>query len=167
MAASTLLTAEQYLATHYGEREPEFVHGEVIDRPMPTWLHGRLQHLLSVHLHGIGFCGTEVRMRLGSELFRIPDLVVFGGSPPRDEVPAAPPLVVVEITSPDDRHQDLLQKLEEYRAWGVRHVWVVEPELKAFYVYDAGGLARVSQFELAEFGFRVTAADLFAEANAG
>ena len=146
MATGALLTAEQYLATHFGEREPEFVHGELVHRKMPTWLHGRLQHLLSVRLHGVGFCGTEVRMRLSDDLFRIPDLAVFVGSQPENPVPSSPPLVVVEITSPDDRHQDLLQKLEEYRVWGVAQVWVVEPELRKLLVYHAGGLSQVSQF---------------------
>jgi Uma2 family endonuclease len=165
MAAGALLSAEQYLATHFGEREPEFVRGELVNRPMPTWLHGRIQHLLSVRLHGVGFCGTEVRMRLAADLFRIPDLAVFVGSPPAEQVPSSPPLVVVEITSPDDRHQELLEKLEEYRAWGVQHIWVVEPELKILHVYGPGGLVSVSEFELREFAFRVTAVELFAEAD--
>ena len=165
MAAGALLSAEQYLATYFGERAPEFVHGELIERPMPTWIHGRLQHLLSVRLHGAGFVGTEVRMRLAGDLFRIPDLAMFIGSPPAGQVPASPPFLVVEITSPDERHQNLLQKLEEYRAWGVQHIWVVEPELKGLYVYT-GGLNPVDRFELPELGFQVTAGELFAEANA-
>jgi Uma2 family endonuclease len=164
MATSALPTAAQYLATHYGDREPEFVHGTLVYRPMPTWLHGRLQHLLSVRLHSVGFCGTEVRMRLAGDLYRIPDLAIFK-APPEEQVPASPPLVVVEITSPDDRHQELLQKLEEYRAWGVEHVWVVQPELKKLHVYQAGGLEQVSQYQLPNFAFSVTAAELFAEAG--
>jgi Uma2 family endonuclease len=165
MATSALLTAEQYLAMHFGEREPEFVHGELRERPMPTWTHGRLQFLLCLRLNQIGFACVEVRMRLANDLIRIPDVAVFVGAPPAEEVPTSPPFVVVEVTSPDDRHQDLLEKLEEYRAWGVPHVWVVEPKLKKFYVYTSAGLAQLSQFELSEFGFRVTAAELFAEAG--
>jgi Uma2 family endonuclease len=103
-------------------------------------------------------------MQLAADLFRVPDLAVFT-NPPAEQAPSSPPLVVVEITSPDDRHQDLLQKLEEYRVWGVQHIWVVEPELKKFHVYDTEGLARVDQFELPQFGFSVTARELFAEAS--
>jgi Uma2 family endonuclease len=160
-----MLTVEQYLAMHFGEREPEFVHGELRERSMPTWPHGRLQALLVTRLNQIGFGGVEVRMRLAADLFRIPDLAVFKGSPPAEQVPSSPPFIVVEITSPDDRHQDLLEKLEEYRVWGVPHIWVVEPELKKFYVYTTAGLTQVTQFELLESGFRVTAAELFAEAG--
>jgi Uma2 family endonuclease len=37
-------------------------------------------------------------------------------------VPDTPPLIVVEILSPDDRLTEVREKLEEYRAWGVPHV---------------------------------------------
>jgi Uma2 family endonuclease len=166
MAATTLLSTDQYLASHFGEREPEFVRGELVQRPMPTWLHGRLQHLLSVRLHGVGFCGTEVRMRLSGDLFRIPDVAVYAVASPAEQFPSSPPFIVVEVASPDDRLPNFLQKLEEYRVWGVQHVWVVELELRKFYVYNAAGMAQVSQFELPEFNFVVSAVELFAEANA-
>ena len=101
-------------------------------------------------------------MRLAADVFRIPDVAVFVGSPPAEQVPSSPPLVVIEITSPDDRHQELLEKLEEYRAWGVAHIWVVEPELKTLYVYAAGSLSKVSEFELRYLDFRVSGQELFA-----
>jgi Uma2 family endonuclease len=164
MATSALLTADQYLAMHFPEREPEFVHGELRERSMPTWPHGRLQGLLFLRLNQIGLACVEVRMRLAHNLIRIPDVAVFREAPPAGQVPTSQPFVAVEITSPDDRHQDLLEKLEEYRVWGVAHVWVVEPELQKFYIYTSAGLAQVSQFEIPESSFRVTATELFAEA---
>ena len=72
-----------------------------------------------------------------------------------------PSLLVVEISSPDDRLDAMLQKLEEYRVWGVRHIWLIEPELKRIHVYDGGSLTAVSRLELAQFGFAVTAEELF------
>ena len=170
MATSAVLTAEQYLATNFGEREPEFVHGELVDRPMPTFAHAEAQAILvglfrqlrrSHPVHGV----TELRVRLGEDLFRIPDIVLYVGPRPTEAVPSMPPFVAVEITSPDDRHQDLIKKLEEYVTWGVAHVWVVEPELRRLYVYNEGGLGQVNQLALPEFGFQVTAAELFLEAT--
>jgi Uma2 family endonuclease len=38
------------------------------------------------------------------------------------------PELVVEIMSPNDRWQDVRQKLAEYCALGVQWVWIVEPE---------------------------------------
>ena len=160
MAPKALSTPELYLATQF-EREPELVHGELVERPLPTLNHGRTQQRLAVHLDGVGFCCTEVRMRLAEDLYRIPDVAVFAGSGPTDQVPSSPPLLVAEIVSPDDRWNDLLQKLEEYCAWGVQHIWLVEPELKRIHVYDNGSLTQVSRLEQQQLGFAVTAQELF------
>jgi Uma2 family endonuclease len=75
-------------------------------------------------------------------------------------------LLLIEIVSPDDRHQELLCKLEDYRAWAVPNIWVVEPLLNRFSIYNAGSLVEVKQFELPEFNVRIDAAELFAEATA-
>jgi len=42
---------------------------------------------------------------------------------------------VVEVISPDDRWEDMRQKLEDYFSIGVQRVWVVEPENRAVLVY--------------------------------
>ena len=164
MATKALITPEQYLATHF-EREPEFVHGELVERTLPTFPHGEIQlklgsRLLALQRSHRVYTGVEVRMRLAGDVYRIPDIALWTEPPAR--IPSAAPLLVVEVSSPDDRLHDLLQKLEEYRVWGVHHIWLVEPELKKFHVYDNGSLTEVSRLELAEFGFAVTAAELFA-----
>lgn len=166
MATRALITPEQYLATHF-EREPELVRGELVERPLPTFSHGNIQLVLGSRLlafaqtHGM-FIAVEVRMRLDRDLYRIPDIGVWAGPEPPGQLPFTPPLVVVEVSSPDDRLHDLLQKLEEYQVWGVQHIWLVEPELKKFHVYDNGSLREVRRLELPELGFAVTAAELFA-----
>ena len=90
------------------------------------------------------FTGVEVRVRIASDLYRIPDISMWAGAAP-DAVPATPPLLVVEISSPDDWLDVMLQKLEEYRLWGVQHIWLIEPELKRIHVYDHGSLREVSR----------------------
>lgn len=160
MATKALITPEQYFATQF-EREPELVRGELAERPLPNLIHGRTQQRLAVHLDSVGYCCTEVRMRLAEDLYRIPDVAVFEGKGPAEAVPSSPPLLVVEISSPDDRLDAMLQKLEEYRAWGVPHIWLIEPELKRIHVYDRGSLTAVSRLELAQFGFAVSAEELF------
>ena len=158
MASKVLITPEQYLATHF-EREPEFVHGELVEKSLPKNTHSKTQQRLCVLFDRVGECRPELRMKLAEDLFRIPDFALFEQDP--DELPESPPLLIVEIASPDDRLRDVEQKLEEYRAWGVAHVWFVEPELKKLYTYDRG-LMNVAQLELPQFGLTVTVADLFA-----
>ncbi len=164
MATKSLITAELYLATHF-EREPELVHGELVERPLPNFPHGDIQLELGSRLRALRhvypvFTGVEVRIRMAADLIRIPDISMWEGSAP-DSLPTTPPLLAVEIVSPDDRWNDLLRKLEEYRAGGVRHIWLVEPDLRRMHVYDQGSLTEVSRLELPRFGFAVTAAELF------
>ena len=45
------------------------------------------------------------------------------------------PDLVVEILSPDDRWSEVMEKLGEYFAIGVRLIWVVDPRLRRVYVY--------------------------------
>src|SRR5258708_34308267 len=113
MATKALITPEQYLATQF-EREPELVRGEIAERLLPNLIHGRTQQRLAVHLDGVGYCCTEVRVRLAEDLYRIPDVAVFEGTGPAEIVPAAPPLLVVEISSPDYGLDASLQRLREY-----------------------------------------------------
>jgi Uma2 family endonuclease len=164
MATKALITPEMYLATQF-DREPELVHGEIVERPLPNFPHGNLQLRLGSRLMALQqsypvFTGVEVRMRLAADVYRIPDISMWEGAAP-EKLPASPPLLVAEVVSPDDRVNDLLQKLDEYHVWGVRHIWLIEPELKQIHVYDNGSLTRVSRLELPQFGFAVTAEDLF------
>jgi Uma2 family endonuclease len=158
MASRVLITPKQYLATHF-EREPELVRGELVEKSLPNLSHGKTQQRLCVLLSGAGCGCTEVRMKLAEDLFRIPDFALFERDP-EEELPHSPPLLAVEIASPDDRVLDVEQKLDEYRAWGVAHVWFVEPELRKLYIYDHG-LINVAQLELPRFHVIITPADLF------
>ena len=78
-------------------------------------------------------------------------------------MPDQPPLVVVEILSKDDRHVDLMQKLEEYHNWGVAHIWVIDPSLKRFSMYTGFGLQNVSSLSLSDYPFQLTPTELFAD----
>ena len=69
-------------------------------------------------------------------------------------------MVAIEIASPDDRLTETLKKLEEYRDWGVEHIWLIDPIEKKFYQYDATGLRPVHHFELPQYNFTITLADL-------
>ncbi|MBK6433505.1 MAG: Uma2 family endonuclease [Anaerolineae bacterium] len=77
------------------------------------------------------------------------------------------PDLVVEIMSPDDRWQDLREKLAEYFAIGVTWVWVVEPSARKVLVFHSPTM--IEEFneddtltgEGVLAGFAVKVADLF------
>jgi Uma2 family endonuclease len=166
MATKALITSEQYLTTHF-EREPELVHGELVERPLPTFPHGNLQlrlgsRLLALQPSYAVFTGVEVRVQIAPDVFRVPDIAMWAGPEPPPKLPITPPILVVEVSSPDDRFHDILQKFEEYRVWGVQHIWLVEPELKRCHIYESGSLTEVSRLTLPQFGLEIAATELFA-----
>ncbi len=165
MGVGTQVSLAEYLSTTY-EPDREYVDGELKERGVGTYKHGRLQGKLAAEFERLAssrkfFAGTEIRLKLGSQHYRIPDVCVFIDEEPQMAVPNYPPEVAVEIVSPDDRYVDIIEKLEEYRAFGVRNIWLIDPERKHLNIFDSSGLREVVSLTLPEFGFEVTAADLF------
>ena len=50
----------------------------------------------------------------------------------------APPIIAVEVVSPEDRINKIAAKVDEYLAFGVKQVWVVDPESKDVAVHRPG-----------------------------
>src|SRR5580704_1457529 len=165
MSTKTQIRSEDYLRMTF-EHDAEFVHGEIVERGMPDLNHGRLEGLIFSQFdrlrqsHGLFPC-VEVRMKIAADLYRIPDVAAFACRTSQ-QVPDKPPLVVVEILSKDDRYSDVMQKLEEYREWGVAHIWVIDPSTKRFSMYTELGPQNVSSLALSEYPFQLTPAQLFA-----
>jgi Uma2 family endonuclease len=149
MCAKTALSEEQYLHSSFPDLDKEFRDGEFVERTLPNFLHGRTQgrlyKLFDAHQKATPvFACVETRMKIRPGLYRIPDVAVFQTM--QDLVPDTPPLVAIEILSPDDRLMEVREKLEEYRAWGVSHVWLVDPHAKRFYTCNRGLKFRRSRF---------------------
>lgn len=45
------------------------------------------------------------------------------------------PVLAVEILSPSDTHEDIVEKIELYLDTGVRVVWIIDPDLRTVTVY--------------------------------
>jgi Uma2 family endonuclease len=162
MAAQTLVSPEEYLATHY-EHDTEWVDGEVIERPVPTMDHGWTQRQLGIltpsqHLGAPAWGAVELRVKIGSR-YRVIDYCAYVGEWPGNR-PTKPPLVAVEILSEDESMSRLLDKLEEYRTWGVRHVWLVDPGHRKLYLYD-GDLRATTALSAPEVGLEVRPDNIF------
>ncbi len=98
-------------------------------------------------------------MKVRAGRYTIPDFAVFYPDDP-SPVPETPPLVAIEILSPDDRLSEVREKLEEYRTWGVPHVWLVDPRSHRFYTCDAE-LIETSSLTVPELGIELAEGDLF------
>jgi len=118
------IPVEEYLHSTFPGVDREYRDGTLVERSMPDYLHGKTQALLialfmvlrkSLSLYPC----AETRMMLRAGRFLIPDAAVFHLHEP-GLVPDTPPLIAIDILSPDDRLTEVREKLEEYRAWAWR-----------------------------------------------
>lgn len=163
MATKAAISLEEHLRTSY-EREPEYVDGELEERPLGTKKHARVQRRLGAALERFPLpeIFTELTIRLTPNKTRIPDVCAFLDDP-EGEHPNVPPYLAVEILSPDDKLTNVLEKLEEYKQFGVTHTWLIKPETEEFLVYESGTLRVVDAFRIPEIGLVLERRDLFAK----
>jgi Uma2 family endonuclease len=134
MATSTQIPVSEYLETTY-RPDCEYVDGEVRERNVGKWEHARIQWLLAgwflnheLAWNVIG--STEQRVRISPTRVRVPDLVVVRPAPQPD-ILVDPPLLVIEILSPDDTYSDLQERCQDYRNMGVETVWIIDPKTRS------------------------------------
>jgi Uma2 family endonuclease len=158
------VSVEEYLHSSFPGIDREYRDGALVERSMPDYLHGKTQALLIALFMALRkklslYPCAETRMVLRPGRFLIPDVAVFHGEEP-GLVPDRPPRIAIEILSPDDRLSEVREKLEEYRAWGVPHVWLVDPHSRRLYTCDEG-LREVSCFKVGELDIDVTPDRIF------
>jgi Uma2 family endonuclease len=71
---------------------------------------------------------VELRIKITQTRFRIPDIAVWRDHNVGGRVPTIPPFLAIEILSPGDRMTRILPKIQEYLAFGVEWIWVIDPD---------------------------------------
>jgi Uma2 family endonuclease len=169
MASKTLMTVEEYLKTSFDGPEPDYLDGEIRERHLGSIPHFEAQERMLEFFRSLKqsfrlFAYPEVTLRLSPKRYRIADVAVFiGGRPAGTKYPADPPGFAIEIVSEDDSYVAIMEKLAEYHAWGVKHVWLVDPWTRRFFVYGGSGLHEVVAFELPECSAKIAVAEFFAD----
>src|SRR5258708_2459797 len=113
MSTKTTISIEEYLRTSFEGLDREYVDGEIVERSLLTNLHSKAQCRLGRIFDTFGdtlplYARTELRSRVSGTRVRIPDVSVYSGEEPADPVPVTPPLIAVEILSPDDTQAKLV-----------------------------------------------------------
>ena len=131
MTTSVQISIAEYLKTHY-RPDREYIDGEVVERNVGTWEHGRVQMLLGIwfgkHEEEWGvLVAAEWRARVSPTRVRIPDVTVVRTGP-QTPVLEEPPLLAIEILSPDDTYSATERKCQDYTRMGVQTVWIIDPD---------------------------------------
>ncbi|MGC9946260.1 MAG: Uma2 family endonuclease [Bryobacteraceae bacterium] len=136
--ATTLVAVEEYLSTSYADGDREYVDGQVVERNVGEIEHASLQSRIYLYLavHYPEFwSAVEVRVQVKAERFRVPDVTLVAGPQPAGRIVVEPPHLSVEVLSPDDRAGDVQEKIDDYLAFGIPYVWVVNPRTRRGYIH--------------------------------
>jgi len=164
-----LWTVREYLRTTWSP-DREFVDGRIEERNLGEKEHSILQRFFTV-LFAINRSAwgvevfPELRTQTQARRFRVPDVLVMRAGDRFERYVTQPPLIAIEILSPEDTLSAMQQKAAEYRAFGVEHIWIIDPEPRCAYRATEAGLEEVRTGALYVAGtpIRVDLSDLFAE----
>jgi len=142
--APALLSIDEYLRTSY-KPDVDFVDGEIKERNLGEYEHATFQIAIGSHfwvhraewaIHPV----TEQRIQVAPNRVRVCDIAVLRADTPRERVTLTPPLICIEILSPEDRLSRAKEVLTDYLRMGVGNIWLVDPIYRSVWTFDAAGL---------------------------
>ncbi len=137
------MTLEEFLAYDDGtDKIYELENGELIDMPSESEINRRIAGFLFAYFLQLGIPAYRLTMKTevavsGSRVsVRVPDLLVLseelattmeGATRSIVLMDMPPPLLVVEVVSPNQTKRDYRYKRSEYAARGIAEYWIVDP----------------------------------------
>lgn len=139
MATNTLIPVSEYLRTSY-EPDCDYVDGEIQERNLGEEEHSDLQAQLLDLLRTpenklLIRANPEIRVQVAATRFRVPGVCVRRRAVVREPVIRQPPLLCIEILSPEDRASRTHEKIRDYLDMGVLEVWVVDPAARSIRIF--------------------------------
>ena len=132
------------MRTSFSDGDREYVDGRIVERNLGEKDHSKTQgELIYFFRANRGNLGTyafpEQRVQVKPARFRVPNVCVYIGKEPEEQVFRTPPFLVIEILSKDDRPRDLEAKVQDYLEFSVPYVWVIDPAAGLGYIYTREG----------------------------
>jgi Uma2 family endonuclease len=143
VASAKKMTFEEFLQFDDGtDTLYELENGELIVMPFESELNRRIATFLLIYFSKLGIpyyrlsMKTEIAVNSRMVGVRVPDLVVFseelamvmqGATRSLILMDMPPPLLVVEVVSPNQESRDYRYKRSEYAARGIAEYWIVDP----------------------------------------
>lgn len=135
--AANFVTLDEYMRTSYSP-DCEYIDGVILERNVGKGKHAFTQLSLGAELKqrvkAKGLLVTvEQRVRVGPNRVRIPDVCVVQEL---EEIITNPPLLCVEVLSPDDRWARVNASIADYQAMGVPCVWIIDPYESRAWIFE-------------------------------
>ncbi len=151
MATEVLTPLDAYLNTSYTP-DRDFVDGVPVERNVGTPKHSDLQGILigffrqfrSSHSIKV-FPEARLRVDAATGRHRIPDVMIVEIPYHKDKVIVDVPAIIVEVKSPDDSFDDVIERCIDYERLGVPHILVMDPDHRLIWFYRDGSFIRSSE----------------------
>jgi Uma2 family endonuclease len=127
----SFVTLYEYLHSDY-QPDMDYVDGVLEERNLGEYDHADLQGELIALFRSHRKEWTvnafpELRVQVGPTRYRVPDVCVLRADQKRSQVIADPPLLCIEILSPEDRFTRIRARCDDYFRMGVPTAWVFDP----------------------------------------
>lgn len=165
MASSTLISVSEYLKTTY-RPDRDLIDGRIEERNVGEHDHAALQAALILwfgqHQQEWNIeVLPEQRIQISPTRFRVPDVCVVSLHQPVEQILTRPPLVCIEILSPEDTMRRMQERIDDYRKLGVENIWLFDPGTRRGYDCRPSGWLEKTEFEVPNTPIRVNLADMF------
>ena len=152
MATNTLIPVSEYLRSSY-EPDCDYVDGEVQERNLGEQDHSDLQTRIAKLLgtdvnEQYLWVNTELRVQVKPTRFRVPDVCVRRANAPSEQIVRTPPLLCIEVLSPEDTVARTRARVRDFLDMGVLQVWVVDPASRSVMVFAGATMFEQSTGEL-------------------
>ena len=142
MSTTALISMAEYMETSY-EPDAEYADGVIVERNAGKKSHSKVQGRILVWFtttYPDFPAWVEQRVEtIPGRRCRIPD-VCLTLAEPSVEVFEEAPLICIEGLSQGDTLSGFMEKFEEYAAFGVPHIWIIDPRRKRAYSFRSGSL---------------------------
>ncbi len=110
----------------------DYIDGELQERNLGELDHSELQTRLIELLATAEFkrhirTNSELRVQVKPTRFRVPDVCVRRRDAPREQIVRTPPILCIEVLSPEDTVKKTRERVRDFLEMGVREVWIFDP----------------------------------------
>jgi Uma2 family endonuclease len=163
------ISVREYLSTSY-RPDRELIDGQLLERNVGEYEHSRMQGALLSCLDrrrqewNIRVL-LSLRLEVAANRFRIPDVCVISRDHPIELVFTHPPLICIEVLSKDDTLRSMQDRIDDYLAFGVPNIWVLDPAKRRAYICNTGDFREpeTRTLQAASSPIHIPLDDLFAE----